>query len=136
MRNYLYGATEKIATAFLGNDVLIDAPCGDVVIFGGMTPRKAFVVTKVKVGFRSVVGDKDFAVLIRAHGAGIDVEIRVKFANAHPEATGLHYGSQCCGGEAFSEGRHHAASDKDVTRHGSLFYLRDATIRSAESNYI
>ena len=32
---------------------------------------------KVKVGFSAVVGNKNFAVLKRAHRAGVDIDIRV-----------------------------------------------------------
>ena len=39
---------------------------------------KALVVAEVQVGLRAVVRDKDLAVLIRAHRAGVDVEIRVE----------------------------------------------------------
>ena len=37
-----------------------------------------FVMAEIKVRFRAVVGDEDLAVLIRAHRAGVDVEIRVE----------------------------------------------------------
>ena len=39
---------------------------------------KALVVAEVQVGLRAVVRDEDLAVLIRAHRAGVDVEIRVE----------------------------------------------------------
>ena len=39
---------------------------------------KAFVVAEVQVGLRAVVRDEDLAVLIRAHRAGVNVEIRVE----------------------------------------------------------
>ena len=41
--------------------------------------REALVVAEVEIGLRAVVGDEDFAVLERAHGARIDVEVRIEF---------------------------------------------------------
>ena len=37
-------------------------------------------MAEVEVGLGAVVGDEHLAVLIRAHGAGIDVEIRIELA--------------------------------------------------------
>ena len=38
---------------------------------------EALVVAEVEIGFRAVFGDKHFAVLKRAHRAGIDVQVRI-----------------------------------------------------------
>jgi len=44
-----------------------------------LTWGEAFVVAEVEIGFGAIVGDKHFAVLIRAHGSGIHVQVRVTF---------------------------------------------------------
>jgi len=41
--------------------------------------REALVVAEIEVRFRTVFGDEDFAVLKRAHRAGIHVQIRIAF---------------------------------------------------------
>jgi hypothetical protein len=46
-------------------------------------------VAEVEVGLGPVVGDEDLAVLIRAHGARIDVEIGVELAQPHLVAARL-----------------------------------------------
>jgi hypothetical protein len=40
--------------------------------------REAFVVAQVKIGFGTVFGDEHLAVLKRAHGARIDVDVGVE----------------------------------------------------------
>ena len=40
--------------------------------------REALVVAEVEIGLRAIVGDENFAVLERAHGARIDVQIRIE----------------------------------------------------------
>jgi len=40
-------------------------------------------VAQIEVGFAAVVGDIDLAVLIRAHRAGIDVDVRVELLQSH-----------------------------------------------------
>jgi hypothetical protein len=36
-------------------------------------------MTEVEIGFGAIIGDKNFSVLERRHGARIDVDIRVEF---------------------------------------------------------
>jgi len=52
---------------------------GPIVVAGKFGVREALVVAEVEVGLRAVFGDEDFAVLKRAHGAGIDVKVRIAF---------------------------------------------------------
>ena len=78
VRNDLHGAAEIIAAALFGQDVLIDAARGDVVRLLRRNAGEALVVAEVEVGLGAVVGDEHLAVLIRAHGARIDVQIRIK----------------------------------------------------------
>ena len=44
--------------------------------------REAFVVAQVEIGLRAVVGDEDFAVLERAHRAGVHVQVRIELLAA------------------------------------------------------
>src|SRR5665648_913460 len=72
--NDLDGRAEKVATAFLGDDPLIDAPRGDVVGLARRAPGEALIVTEVEIGLSAVVGDEHLAVLIGVHGSRIDIE--------------------------------------------------------------
>ena len=78
---------------------------------------EAFVVAEVEVGFSAVVGDKDFAVLEGAHGAGVDVEVGVEFLHGDAEATAFKQTANRRGGDAFSERRDYAAGHKNVLSH-------------------
>ena len=40
-------------------------------------------MTQIEVGFGAVVGDEHFAVLIRAHRARVDIDVRVKLLRSH-----------------------------------------------------
>ncbi len=66
VRNHLDGGAEIIAAPLLGEDVLIDAPGGDVVGLARRTAGEALVMTEVEIGLGAVVGDEHFAVLVRA----------------------------------------------------------------------
>ena len=46
---------------------------------------ESFIVTEVEVGFGSIVGDIDFAMLEGAHRAGVDIEVGVEFLHADAE---------------------------------------------------
>ncbi len=89
MRNDLHRAAEEISSPFLGDDVLVDPARGDVVFLVGVAAGETLIVTKVEVCFRAVVGDEHLAVLVGAHGAGVDVEIGVELPEPHLVATGL-----------------------------------------------
>ncbi|SPZ34894.1 Uncharacterised protein [Agrobacterium tumefaciens] len=102
MRNDLNGCAEIVAAPFLVDDVLVDATGRDVVGLGGRTPREALIVAKVEVRLGTVIRHEHFAVLCRAHGAGINVQIGVEFAKPHPITTGLQQSSECCRGDALA----------------------------------
>ena len=89
VRDDLDGGAEIVAAPLLGEDVLVDAAGGDVVLLGRGPPGEALVVAEVEIGLGAVVGDEHLAVLIGRHGAGIDVQIRVELAQAHLVAARL-----------------------------------------------
>ena len=82
VRNHLHRRAEIVAAPLLGDQLLIDAPGGDVVLLVGAPPGEALVMAEVEVGLGAVVGDEHFAMLGRAHRARIDVEIGIELAQA------------------------------------------------------
>ncbi len=72
VRNDLDGRAEIIAAPLLRQNVLIDAAGGDVVALVGGAAGEALVMAEIEIGFRAVIGDEHFAVLIRRHRARID----------------------------------------------------------------
>src|ERR1700729_1680587 len=86
VRDDLDGFAEIIAAAFLGNDGFVDAAGGPVMIAREMRGGKTLVVAEIEIGFRTVVSDKHFAVLIGRHGAGINVQIGIALLEGNSEA--------------------------------------------------
>ncbi len=64
---------------------------------------EAFVVAKVQIGFRAIVGDKHLAMFKGRHRAGVDVQIGVKLAQAHRIAARLQQCTQSGGCKTFAK---------------------------------
>ena len=119
VRDHLDGGAEIIAAPLLGEDVLIDAAGGDVVGLGRRTPGEALVMAEIEIGLGAVVGHEHFAVLIRRHRAGIDVEIGVELAQPDLVAARLQQRAERRRSQTLAERGNHAAGDEDVPRHGT-----------------
>ena len=61
-------------------------------------------MTEIQIGFRAVIGDEDLAVLVRAHGARVDIDVRVEFLNGDFVASVLQQSAQGRSGDAFAQG--------------------------------
>jgi hypothetical protein len=77
VRNDLDGRAQVLAAPLLGNDRLVDAAGREVVRAGHPRAREAFVVAEVEVGLGPVVGHEHLTVLVRAHRARVDIDVRV-----------------------------------------------------------
>src|SRR5690606_10830228 len=119
----------------LGEDILVDPPRGDVVGALRRHASEALIVAEVEVRLRAVVGDEHLAVLIRAHGARIDVEIRVELAQANGIAASLEKRPKSRRCEAFAEGGDHAAGNEDVPLHGLAEYTEAGRFEAAISSH-
>ena len=119
VRNDLNRRAEIVAAPLLGDDVLVDAAGRDVVVPVGGTTGEPLVVAEIEIGLRAVIGHEHLAVLVRRHGAGIDVEIGVELLQAHAVAARLQKRAKRCGSNAFSERGNHATSDEYIPCHGA-----------------
>jgi len=81
-------------------------------------------MAEVEVGLRAVVGDEHFAVLVRAHRAGVDVEVRVHLEHTHLQAPAFQQHAQRRGGDALAQRRDDAAGDEYVFGHDDLSFVR------------
>ncbi len=99
----LDGLAEVVAAPFLGDDLLVDASGGEVVVAGQLGVGEALVVAEIEVGLRAVVGDEDLAVLKGRHGAGIDVEVGVKLHQVDLDTACLKQAADGGCGETFAE---------------------------------
>ena len=121
--NDLDRGAEIFAAPLLGDDLGIDLAGGDVVRPARIDAREPLVMTQIEVGFGAVLGDEDFAVLIGAHGARIDIDIGIQLAQPDLETARLQAGLPSSRrGEPLTEGGDHAAGNEDVPRHGPRPY--------------
>jgi hypothetical protein len=116
VRDDLDGAAEVVAAALLGDDVLVDLAAGEVVLARGLGGGETLVVAEVEIGLDPVLRDVDLAVLERAHGARVDVEVRVELLQGHGEAARLEQPADGGGGQPLAERRDHTSRDEDVLR--------------------
>ncbi len=118
VRDHLHRGAQIVAATLLGDHVGVDAPGGGVVGLVGRHAGETLVVAEVQVGLRPVVGDEYLPVLIRAHGPGIDVQIRVELAQPHGKPTRLQQRTECGRSDALAQRGDHAAGDEYEPRHG------------------
>ena len=103
MRDDLNGFAEVVAAALLGDDLLVEAAGGPVVIARKFGVGEALVVAEVKVGLGAVVGDENLAVLEGRHGARIDVEVGVELHDVDLEAAALEQASDRGRGQSLAQ---------------------------------
>ena len=112
----LDGLAEVVAAALFGDDLLVNAAGGQVVVAGEFGVGEALVVAEIEVGFRAVVGDEDLAVLERRHGAGVDVQVRIELHQVDLEAAGFEQAADGGRGQSLAETGHNSACYEDVLR--------------------
>ena len=83
VRNYLHRTAQILAAALLVEHIPIHASGGEVGKAVQVLVYKALVVTEVEVSFRAVLCHVHFPVLVRAHGAGVYVYVRVELLRGH-----------------------------------------------------
>ncbi len=120
VRDDLHGTAEEVAAALSADERLVDRAGGDVAVARQRLVDEALVVAQVQVGLGAVVGHEDLAVLERAHGAGVDVEVRVELLDRHLQPAGLEQPAERSGGDALAERGYDAPGHEDVLcRHES-----------------
>ena len=78
MRDNLHRLPQILSPTLFIKHIPVNLACSKVRKFIKVLIDKSFVMTEVKVGFRTVLGYKNLAVLIGAHCAGVYINIRVK----------------------------------------------------------
>ena len=84
VRNDLDGAAKVSSFPLPLQHGGIDLAAGVAGALGAGDAREALIVPEVEVGFRTVVGKEDLAMLEGAHDAGIDIEIRIELLHEDP----------------------------------------------------
>ena len=126
MRNYLDGGAKIIAVTLLIQHPLINFAGSHAVGFVAGNTRKTLIMAQIKIRFGTVVSDKYLAVLVWAHGSGVDIEIRIKFAHPNLETSCLQSRRQRRRSQSFAERRDNTAGYEykfSFFRHFSTFLI-------------
>ena len=121
VRNDLNRLTEIAACALFVDNALINLARRPVAVARKGRMSKPLVVTQVEVGFAAVVQNVHFAMLVRAHCAGVDVDIGVELLHANGKTAILKKHANRRAGQTFAKRTDHASSNKQMFRHCTLF---------------
>src|SRR6266508_2804833 len=108
---------QVVAAALAGDDGLVDLARGDGRCTREVLVKKSLVMAEVAVCFSAVRRDVDLPVLIRGHGAGVYVEVRIELLDDDGDVAGLQEPADGGGGNALAYGTNHAARYEDVFGH-------------------
>src|SRR5690348_10176346 len=122
VRDHLHGGAQILAAPLAADHRRIDAACRHAVAAPRRDAGVTLVMAEIEVGLGAVVGDVDLAMLIRAHGPRIDIEVRVELPRPHLESARLEERAERRCRETFAEGGDHAAGDEYEPRHGPSTY--------------
>ena len=117
VRDHLHGGAQVVAATLLGDHAFVDTPGGEIAVPAGGGAHEALVVTEVEVALGAVVGDEHFAVLERAHGARIHVDVRVELHHGDLETAGFEDRAERCGSNSFPQRGNHATGDEHESGH-------------------
>src|SRR5262245_15642296 len=117
VRDDLHRAAEVVAAALLLDHRLVDLAGGELVPAAHLRALEALVVPEVQVGFGPVLGHEHLAVRVRAHGARVDVDIRVELDVGYADAARLEDCGEGRGGDALPERGNNTACYEDVFGH-------------------
>ncbi len=117
VRDHLHRAAEVVAAALLFDHRLVDLAGGEVVPAAHLRALEALVVAQVEVGLRPVLRDEHLAVLKRAHGARIDVDVRVQLDVGDADAARLEDRGEGGGGDAFPQRGNYTTGYEDILGH-------------------
>ena len=120
VRDDLHRLTEIFARTLLVEHVPIDFARREVGELVEVLVDETLVVAEIEVGLCAVLRHEHFAVLIRAHGAGVDVDIGIELLRSDFIAAHLQETPQGCRRDALAEPRDDAACYKDIFRHLSF----------------
>jgi hypothetical protein len=83
--NQLHGFAQIVTFAFFADHMLIHFARGDVVIAGESQVQEPLVIAQIQVGLAAIIQHKRLTMLVRTHGAGVDVQIRINFDGRHAQ---------------------------------------------------
>ena len=117
VRDDLHRAAEIVAAALLLDHALVDLAGGEIVVPVHLRGLETLVVPQVEVGLGAVLGDEHLAVLKRAHGARIDVDVRVQLDVGDADAARFEDRGERSGGDALPQRGNYTTGYEDILGH-------------------
>ena len=108
---------EELALPLAGDHFAVYLARGHVGRLAQVHVYKALVVPEVQVRLPAVPGDEDFAVLIRGHCPGVDVEVRVQLQDGDGDAAALKYPADGGDAHALADGANDTACHENEPGH-------------------
>src|SRR5438093_12041465 len=94
---------DVVTTSVLRHHHAVHLRRGDVVLPGQVNIEKAYVAAEVQVDLRSVIEDKDLAVLVRVHRARVDIQVGVDLDGTDLQSLRLQQHADRGGADALPE---------------------------------
>ena len=120
MRNDLHGLAEELAPPLFVDHREVDLPGGVVRVAVERRVGEALVVAQVEVGLAAVVQHVDLAVLVGAHRARIDVDIRVELLHADAKPALFEQHADGGAGQSFAQRADDAAGNENMLAHRNI----------------
>ncbi len=98
VRNHLDGLAKVIAPAFLVDDRFVNLSRRVIVQPAYSGGCKTFIMAQIQIGFRSIIGNINFAMLKRTHRPGIHIYVWIELQHVHFVSPRFHQHSNGCRG--------------------------------------
>ena len=134
MRNNLYSLAQIIATALLVENIPVYLAGGDIGALGQVDVDETLIVAQIQIGFCTIIGNKNLAVLIWAHGAWVNIDIWIKLLNSNLDTTILQQTSQGSSSNALAQRRNYTAGNENILCH--VYLLPNSLIYQIKINYL
>src|SRR5690606_23855271 len=102
VRDDLNSLAKIIPATLLTQHRFVDLSGGEVIHLAHASGDETLVVTEIQVGFSTVFRDEYFAMLERAHSAGVDVDVGIQLELGEAQAAGFEDGRKRSGSNTFT----------------------------------
>ena len=118
VRDDLHGRAEELALALLAEHRVPDCAGRVARVPREVLVDEALVVSDVEIGLGPVLGHEHLAVLEGAHGARVDVQVRVELLRRDGEAARFQQATERRGDDPLAQRGDDATRDEHVPGHG------------------
>ena len=113
VRDYLHRFAAVNPVSLILKHGIENATGGTNAVNAQVFINEALIVTQIKIGLRTVIGDKNLAVLNGIHCAGVDIKIRVELHGFYFQSSGFEQSAQRCRSYALAQTGDNAAGYKN-----------------------